>query len=1241
MAIARLYDFVDGQKAYSQQVDDEFNQLVAAHNANEADLATKVETSDLTNDYYTKTAVQTSGQAAIHWGNITNAPNFADPAWKTAVATPAALPLTGNAIGDMRVVLNDGDGKQAIYECCGITGDLAAQWAKVGDVDWISEEATRVTQEASRVTAESGRVTAETGRVSAETPRVTAENARLASEVTRVANEENRVTAEGNRATAETSRAGAESARVTAESSRGTAETARLSAETTRGNAETARLSAETTRGNNEAARVSAETTRGTSETARVSAETARGSAETTRLSSEDGRATAETTRLSAETGRASAEVLRIAAENARAYMLAYDAAHSYLVGQKATYGGSTYQCTVPCTGVAPTDTGYWILMAAKGADGIGAGDMLVSTYDPTGKATDVFAHAGVALLHKQSTGCTQDGLNSNVVGTNNISTGPNTTVEGYENFGIVNVASDYELSELNTTAQTFSVNSIDGMLVHDDIKIIIWNDDIEKYRVVSATITAIDTETNIVSFTAPEIILAEYETALFFSDLNYDNEDVTCTVQHTEGWANLNLSNGGHVEGIANSGVGNNVHVEGISNKAGGSSCHVEGLSNVVLGSFGHGEGSLNTATGETSHVEGQGSFAASSANWAIITAYDEDAHTVTVYDSDSFTEGDVVWLCSEVSGTRTGFKITDISENIITLSTSTDYFPSSPGLILVPGDNSDCTAHAEGYYTRAFGSNTHAEGKTTYALGSENHAEGLSTQALGLASHSEGHTTIAYGDYTHAEGRGTVATAEATHAEGYETFATVEYSHSEGYQTKAAGHACHAEGDGTRALGQTTHAEGTCTMALALSGHAEGLFTLACSGTLYTITSYNDDTKTITLDQTTGLTVGNTLTIKVTGGTALTDIAIIAINGLDVTLDTTATMDGDWTLAIKQVITFSAAHAEGYDTLAGGKYSHAEGNRTVTEGEAAHAEGDQTYATGNFAHSEGQYTFASGLYSHAEGYNTAASSEGAHAEGYGTVASLYYAHAEGAASVASGNSSHAQNRYTIAQGYAQTAIGMFNVAQGTSMSKENTDNAFIIGNGSDDASRSNAFAVTWAGKATAKAFNNQSLKNNQSVAAQAIAAATRSYIAGTNLQFAAGELQVGSRFRWVFDVTKTAAGTAASTIDICLGTLGTTGDTARVSFAKPAGTAVIDNGRFVIEGTVRAVGASCVIAGHMEMTHNLNATGLATIPAVNVTTISSAFSSATATNIGVCITTGAADAYTIQMVTAESWNL
>jgi hypothetical protein len=129
----------------------------------------------------------------------------------------------------------------------------------------------------------------------------------------------------------------------------------------------------------------------------------------------------------------------------------------------------------------------------------------------------------------------------------------------------------------------------------------------------------------------------------------------------------------------------------------------------------------------------------------------------------------------------------------------------------------------------------------------------------------------------------------------------------------------------------------------------------------------------------------------------------------------------------------------------------------------------------------------------------------------------------------------------------------------------------------------------------------------------------------------------------RWTFDMTKTAAGTATSTFDICFGTNGTTADTARVSFTKPAGTAAADTGTVTITAICRGpLSASGVVVGNFQMVHNLENTGHAIIPCVSQTVVSSAFDVTVANLfVGVCITSGASDAITIQQCITEVWNL
>lgn len=222
--ISRKYNFVGGTTVDPLQVNAELNQLIEAHNDHDTRLT----------EYYTKVDLQTSGQAQIHWDNLIAKPNFADSSWKPSVATRADLPLADNGVGDQRVVLNDGDGKQAVYTCIATSGTIDQQWAKIGDVDWFSGEAIREAQESARVTAENNRVLAESGRVSAEYGRVSAESGRVSAENTRVNNENSRVTSESSRVSAEIGRVNAEIGRVNAEASRVTAENSRVTAENNR-----------------------------------------------------------------------------------------------------------------------------------------------------------------------------------------------------------------------------------------------------------------------------------------------------------------------------------------------------------------------------------------------------------------------------------------------------------------------------------------------------------------------------------------------------------------------------------------------------------------------------------------------------------------------------------------------------------------------------------------------------------------------------------------------------------------------------------------------------------------------------------------------------------------------------------------------------------------------------------------------------------------------------------------------
>ena len=220
-------------------------------------------------------------------------------------------------------------------------------------------------------------------------------------------------------------------------------------------------------------------------------------------------------------------------------------------------------------------------------------------------------------------------------------------------------------------------------------------------------------------------------------------------------------------------------------------------------------------------------------------------------------------------------------------------------------------------------------------------------------------------------------------------------------------------AEGYGTNAFGNQSHAGGTNTTALGENSYIEGYSTNAVYNQipdLSTNTS-NDDIITAWNSNKFSLAKGN------------------------------------------------SSHVEGMDCLALGDYSHAEGRYTTASASGSHAEGYYTNASVYYSHAEGHYTTASAFGSHAEGYYTTASGEYSHAEGRYTTASASGSHAEGFDTTASGIDSHAEGYYTTASGRNQHVQGKYNIEDTSSTY------AHIVGNGTADDARSNAYTLDWDG--------------------------------------------------------------------------------------------------------------------------------------------------------------------------------
>ena len=381
--------------------------------------------------------------------------------------------------------------------------------------------------------------------------------------------------------------------------------------------------------------------------------------------------------------------------------------------------------------------------------------------------------------------------------------------------------------------------------------------------------------------------------------------------------------------------------------------------------------------------------------------------------------------------------------------------------------------------------GENSFAFGQTIEASGKNSHAEGLSTVASGNCSHAEGNVSKAIGNYSHAEGQMAFANGSQSHAEGYTTEANGNRSHVEGSNTIANGHSQHVSGKYNVADSHTSWPEWVAS------------------------TSYEvgDKVKVTT-------TVDNETTV--TGyicKTANSDAEFTAAKWTKDTYMNFAEIIGNGTSSAR-----SNARALGWDGneyLAGDLYVHANsdssgGNKVATADEVSEkadkanpvftgtlSRGRKTgTGTGSGSFAFGNNVEASGSYSHAEGNKTSAIGQMSHAEGSNTQAIGDASHAQGFRTIANGASSSVAGKWNVSDSYdswpewtTNTEYVVGNKVKVTTASDvkgyicktANQDSVFtdskwidqngqmnyaeIVGNGTADDARSNAYALDWDG--------------------------------------------------------------------------------------------------------------------------------------------------------------------------------
>lgn len=157
----------------------------------------------------------------------------------------------------------------------------------------------------------------------------------------------------------------------------------------------------------------------------------------------------------------------------------------------------------------------------------------------------------------------------------------------------------------------------------------------------------------------------------------------------------------------------------------------------------------------------------------------------------------------------------------------------------------------------------------------------------------------------------------------------------------------------------------------------------------------------------------------------------------------------------------------------------------------------------------------------------------------------------------------------------------------------------------------------------------------------------AVDTYLAGSAVTIpVAGGWLAGTTYYCTFDMVKTNVGTAAFTIQVRMGTAGTTSDASVLQLAFAVGSAAVDTGVFELWINFRSVGGgtAAVVQGVLKCSHHLAATGLITTGASGngiIVGTSSGFNSTTQTIIGISVNGGASFSGTNTMVQAEVYNV
>ena len=319
-------------------------------------------------------------------------------------------------------------------------------------------------------------------------------------------------------------------------------------------------------------------------------------------------------------------------------------------------------------------------------------------------------------------------------------------------------------------------------------------------------------------------------------------------------------------------------------------------------------------------------------------------------------------------------------------------------------------------------------------------------SPDSVGLNSMATGFESKAIGNYSQALGYKVVSEGLNSTAIGYKSRAAGENSYAFGSNVLAADSNSYAFGNKSAALAKGSIVIGIQDTAFKNSSMALGYNTKARGLASFTMGAYTSAEDT--LDVAMGYH-----TIASGGGSTAMGWYSQAKGGASLAMGDSTNAEGMASLAL------------GSQTLASGDFSTSMGVKTIASGENSTAMGDSSLASGFASTAMGYQTEAHGMNTIAMGDNTVAWGDASVAMGSNTHANGLASWAAGTHTVAEGDASTAFGFYTHAIAGGSFVLGGFNEVFSGNNAYDPFSALFIIGNGTDEGSRHNAFTVLKSG--------------------------------------------------------------------------------------------------------------------------------------------------------------------------------